>query len=140
MLLNAISFQNLKRNSTLLKIVSKQKTANILPEWFEWPILRCRHINSKTATLHSEYRLGLKSLYGHLPSPCILGSGRDFFFDVSKETEPTANDNQGQKFAFYSAPGTSRRKKKMKRSFFLFSLCVSICVCVLCHSLSLESI
>ena len=63
-----------------------------------------------------------------------------FFFDVSKETEPTANDNQGQKFAFYSAPGTSRRKKKMKRSFFLFSLCVSICVCVLCHSLSLESI
>ena len=53
-----------------------------------------------------------------------------FFFDVSKETEPTANDNQGQKFAFYSAPGTSRRKKENEKILLSFFLCVLVYVCV----------
>ena len=129
MLLNAISFQNLKRNSTLLKIVSKQKTANILPEWFEWPILRCRHINSKTATLHSEYRLGLKSLYGHLPSPCILGSGRDFFSTFRKKRNRQPMTTKAKSLRFIVPQALAEEKRKWKDPSFFF-LCVLVYVCV----------
>ena len=58
----------------------------------------------------------IRATVERFPSPgggmyySILSIEREIF-RRSEETEPTANDNQGQKFAFYSAPGSSDERK-----------------------------
>lgn len=57
------------------------------------------------------------------------------FFPVSQDTEPTANDSQGQKFAFYSALGVSVPSRKWKRIWSFHFTPLSLCVTQLLHFL-----
>jgi hypothetical protein len=44
----------------------------------------------------------------------------EIFFDVSKETEPTANDNQGQKLRFIVPQALTEERKENEKILLSF--------------------
>ena len=92
-----------------------------LLKWFFYVLFKVMHVfSSSTLVYKKKWKCALKANFPSCFWQRFVSDPRDFVLMFPFWRKPTANDSQGQKFAFYGALGSlllELKREEMKRSF-----------------------